>query len=75
MIGDPPRAMHLALEMEWCHGVARDSPRVALSTTEAEYMVASHCTREAMWLRQLLDDVRCKYDEGTLIMCDNQGAI
>jgi hypothetical protein len=26
-------------------------------------------------LRQLLEDVRCKYDEGTLIMCDNQGAI
>jgi hypothetical protein len=48
---------------------------VALSTMEAEYMAASHCTREAIWLRQLLDDVKCKYDEGTLIMCDNQGAI
>jgi hypothetical protein len=66
--------MHLALEMEWCHGSKRQ-PTVALSTMEAEYMVASHCTREAMWLRQLLDDVRCKYDEGTVIMCDNQGAI
>jgi hypothetical protein len=48
---------------------------VALSTTEMEYMAASQCTREAIWLRQLLDDVRCKYDAGTLIMCDNQGAI
>jgi hypothetical protein len=27
MIGDPPRAMYKALEMEWCHGVARGSPR------------------------------------------------
>ena len=54
---------------------SKRQPTVALSTTEAEYMATSHCTREAMWLRQLLDDVRCKYDEGTLIMCDNQGAI
>ena len=48
---------------------------MALSITKAKYMAASHCTREAIWLRQLLDDVRCKYDECTLIMCDNQGAI
>ena len=48
---------------------------MALSTTEAEYMAASHCTREAIWLRQLLEDVGCSHDEGTLIMCDNQGAI
>ena len=48
---------------------------VALSTTEAEYLAASHCTKEVIWLRQLLNDVRCKYDEGTLIMCNNQGAI
>ena len=54
---------------------SKRQPTVALSTTEAEYMAASHCTREAIWLRQLLNDVRCKYDEGTLIMCDNQGAI
>ena len=54
---------------------SKRQPTVALSTTEAEYMAASHCVREALWLRQLLDDVRCKYDEGTLIMCDNQGAI
>jgi hypothetical protein len=54
---------------------SKRQPTVALSTTEAEYMAASHCTREAIWLRQLLDDMRCKYDEGTLIMCDNQGAI
>jgi hypothetical protein len=54
---------------------SKRQPTVALSTMEAEYMAASHCTREAIWLRQLLDDVKCKYDEGTLIMCDNQGAI
>jgi hypothetical protein len=54
---------------------SKRQPTVALSTTKAEYMAASHCTREAIWLRQLLDDMRCKYNEGTLIMYDNQGAI
>jgi len=48
---------------------------VALSTTEDEYMAASYCTREAIWLRQLLEDVKCEDVEGTLILCDNQGAI
>lgn len=54
---------------------SKRQPTVALSTTEAEYMAASHCLREAIWLRQLLDDVGCSNDEGTLMMCDNQGAI
>ena len=54
---------------------SKKQPTVALSTTEAEYMAASHCTREAIWLRQLLEDVGCKDVEGTLIWCDNQGAI
>ena len=54
---------------------SKRQPTVALSTTEAEYMAASHCTKEAIWLRQLLDDMRCRYDEGTFIMCGNQGNI
>ena len=54
---------------------SKKQPTVALSTTEAEYMAASHCTREAIWLRQLLEDVGCKATKGTLILCDNQGAI
>ena len=54
---------------------SKRQPTVALSTTEAEYMAASHCTREAIWLRQLMADVRCKQVGGTLVMCDNQGAI
>ncbi len=32
-------------------------PTIALSTTEAKYMATSHCTREAIWLRKLLEDV------------------
>jgi hypothetical protein len=54
---------------------SKRQPTMAFSTIEAEYMAASHCIREAIWLRQLLDDMRCKYDEGTLIMCNNQGVV
>lgn len=35
----------------------KKQPTIALSTMEAQYMVTSHCTREAVWLRQLLANV------------------
>lgn len=50
-------------------------PTIALSTTEAEYMAASHCTREAIWLRKLMADVGVVQAEATKILCDNQGCI
>jgi transposase InsO family protein len=50
-------------------------PTIALSTTEAEYMAASQCTKEAIWLRKLLEDVGFVQRGATTIMCDNQGCI
>jgi transposase InsO family protein len=54
---------------------SKRQPTIALSTTEAEYMATSQCTKEALWLRKLLDDVGYVQDKATLIMCDNQGSI
>ena len=54
---------------------SKRQPTIALSTTEAKYMAASKCYREAIWLRQLLDDVRLVQVDATKIMCDNQGCI
>ena len=48
---------------------------VAQSTMEAEYMAMNRCTREAIWLRQLMEDVGCVQEEATTIMCDNQGSM
>ena len=44
--------------------------------TEVEYMATRvHCTKEAVWLRQLLADVGYVHEGLTSIMCDNQGCI
>jgi hypothetical protein len=50
-------------------------PTIALSTTEAEYMATSQCTKEAIWLRKLLADVGFVQEGATSVMCDNQGCI
>ena len=48
---------------------------VALSTVEAEYMSLSVATHEAIWLRQLQEELGMKDAGPTLIYEDNQGAI
>ena len=47
---------------------------VALSTTEAEYIALSHGTKEAIWLRRILNDLNIKC-ESVPISIDNQSAI
>ena len=47
---------------------------VAVSTTEAEYMAASAATKEALYLRKILNDVGFGAQCVT-INCDNQGAV
>ena len=53
----------------------KKQPTIALSTTEAEYMAASHCTKEAIWIRKLMADVGLHQGRAMTIMCDNQGCI
>ncbi len=48
---------------------------VALSTAEAEYIALSSATQEAMWLRQLISELRSEPTEATVIYEDNQSAI
>jgi len=53
-------------------------PSVALSTCEAEYIGQTNATKEAIWLKRLLDEVRPELGlqaQATVIYCDNQGAI
>ena len=48
---------------------------VALSTAEAEYVALSNAAQEAIWLRQLLTDMRSDPVGATVILEDNQSAI
>jgi hypothetical protein len=54
---------------------SKKQPTVALSTVEAEYMAASNATKEAIWLRTLLDDLGFTQVQATTIHADNQGCI
>ena len=47
---------------------------VALSTTEAEYVAATHAAKEAMWIHSFLSDLFGDSSPTTLF-CDNQSAI
>eukprot|EP00253_Pinus_taeda_P005859 PITA_05859 len=47
---------------------------VARSTTEAEYMAATHASKEAVWLQRLCSSMGL-VEEGRRIDCDSQSAI
>ena len=56
---------------------SKRQPTVALSTTEAEYRAQTGATKEAVWLRQLLQNLAPQEQtpHATIIYCDNQSAI
>jgi hypothetical protein len=47
---------------------------IALSTVEAEYIVAGHCCAQLLWMRQSLRDYSYKLSKVPLL-CDNESAI
>ena len=56
---------------------SKRQPTVALSTCEAEYLGQTQAAKEAIWLRQLLDEVQPNKSHipTVIIYGDNQGAI
>ena len=48
---------------------------VALSTSEAEYIVLSHAAREAIWLHNLISQAANSKMPLVMLFCDNQLAI
>ena len=48
---------------------------VALSSTEAEYIVQMHTAKEALWLHSFLQELHSTPDDPLILNCDNQGAI
>lgn len=48
---------------------------IALSTTEAEYMAMASAVQEALWVRQLANELQGRTMANINLFCDNQGAI
>ena len=48
---------------------------VSLSTTESEYIAATHATKEALWLRSFIGEVLVPLDKPITLFSDNQSAI
>ncbi|KAJ7962205.1 Retrovirus-related Pol polyprotein from transposon TNT 1-94 [Quillaja saponaria] len=51
---------------------SKKQPIVTLSTTEAEFVAATACGCQAIWLRRIFEDLHFKQEEATTIYCDNR---
>ncbi|KAJ7294457.1 hypothetical protein O6H91_Y256300 [Diphasiastrum complanatum] len=54
---------------------SRKQTSIALSSTEAKYIVVSQSIKEAFWLRNLLSNINLYQYSPTILFCDNQSAI
>ena len=59
-------------EVSW---LSKKKASIVQSSTEAEYVAASIAAQEAIWLRELLGDLKFYQEQPTIIQEDNQGAI
>ena len=48
---------------------------VALSTAEAEYVAATHCAKQVIWHRSLLNEVGIPLPSTSTIFSDNQATV
>jgi hypothetical protein len=55
--------------------ISKKQPIVTLSTCEAEYVAVSWCVGHAIWLRNLLRELKLPQHEATEIRIDNKSAI
>jgi hypothetical protein len=48
---------------------------ISLSIVEAEYIEASTCCTQVLWMKRALTDIQVEYDEPIPIYCDNTSTI
>ena len=53
----------------------KKQPIVKLSTCEAEYVAATSCVFHAIWLRNLLEELKMPQEEPMEICVDNKSAL
>jgi hypothetical protein len=55
--------------------ISKKQSSVSLSTTEAEYIAATTCCTQVIWMKQTLTDIHVEYDEPIPIYFDNKSVI
>ncbi|RVW45415.1 Retrovirus-related Pol polyprotein from transposon TNT 1-94 [Vitis vinifera] len=55
--------------------VLKKQPVVSLSTTEAEFIAATSCACQAIWLRRILEGLNHAQHDSTTVYCDNNSTI
>ena len=58
--------------VSWC---TKKQEIISLSTTEAEYVAATHAAKEALWLRTMISELYGDIQGPTTLHSDNQSAI
>ena len=54
---------------------SKKQPVVSLSTTEAEFIAATSCACQAIWLRRILEGLNHAQHDSTIFYCDNSSTI
>ncbi|KAJ9559520.1 hypothetical protein OSB04_004680 [Centaurea solstitialis] len=54
---------------------SKRQPIVTLSTTEAEFVAATACACQVVWLRRILEHIGLPQEERTIVNCDNMSTI
>src|ERR1700678_2515038 len=55
--------------------LSKKQSSISLSIAEAEYIAATTCCTQVLWMKQTLIDIQVEYDEPIPIYCDNTSAI
>ncbi|GJT86064.1 hypothetical protein Tco_1067781 [Tanacetum coccineum] len=54
---------------------SKQQPTVTLSTTETEFVAATTCACQVLWLRRMLEYIGLTKEKGTIVNCDNMSTI
>ena len=55
--------------------LSKNTYLISLSTIKADYIVATSCCTQVIWMKQTLEDLLVKYEDPIVIHCDNTSAI
>jgi hypothetical protein len=55
--------------------ISKKQSSLYLSTTKVEYIAATTCCTQVLWMKQTMTDIQVEYNEPIPIYCDNTSAI